>query len=53
MQTVVTILNVIASLASLATVWFGWVMAGFAAKFTPQLQTTTASRTASWSWQRS
>jgi hypothetical protein len=36
MQTVVTILNVIASLASLAMVWFGWVMAGFAAEFNPQ-----------------
>jgi uncharacterized membrane protein YcjF (UPF0283 family) len=36
MQTVVTILNVIASLASLAMLWFGWVMAGFAAEFNPQ-----------------
>jgi hypothetical protein len=31
----VTVLNVISSLASLAMVWFGWVMAGFAAEFDP------------------
>ena len=36
MRIVVTILNIISSLASLAMVWFGWVMAGFAAEFNPQ-----------------
>jgi len=36
MQTVVAVLNVISTLASLAMVWFGWVMAGFAAEFNPQ-----------------
>jgi hypothetical protein len=34
-RTVVTVLNIISSLASLAMVWFGWVMAGFAAEFDP------------------
>jgi hypothetical protein len=32
-RTAVTVLNIISSLASLAMVWFGWVMAGFAADF--------------------
>jgi hypothetical protein len=32
-RTAVTVLNIVSSLASLAMVWFGWVMAGFAADF--------------------
>jgi len=35
MRTVVTVLNVISTLASLGMVWFGWVMAGFAVEFNP------------------
>ena len=33
MRIVVIVLNVISTLASLAMVWFGWVMAGFALEF--------------------
>ena len=35
MRTAVTVFNIMSALASLAMVWFGWVMAGFAADFDP------------------